>query len=144
MPARQFDVELGEISGSVRLFALPREPPEASREILRRTLLADRRPLQNAGDDRKDLARTRRLHEIVGHPPSDRVRHGLIFSRLGHHNDPDVWVLAAHDLQNLQAAPPRHLLVQQNEVVRVLTHQNEGVVPIRDRVHVVSTRLQKE
>ena len=125
MPARQFNVELGEISGSAGFFTGTRELPEASGEILRRTLLADRRSFQNASDDRKYLAGTRRLHQIVGHSPPDRIRHGLIFSRLGHHYDPDVWVLTSHDFQNLQAAPPRHLLVQQNEVVRVLTHQDE-------------------
>ena len=51
MPARQFDVELGEVLIGASLFALLGEPTEASREVLRRTLLADHRTLQNAGDD---------------------------------------------------------------------------------------------
>ena len=41
MPARQFNVELGEISGSAGFFTGTRELPEASGEILRRTLIVD-------------------------------------------------------------------------------------------------------
>ena len=55
-----------------------------------------------------------------------------------------MWVLTAHDFQDLQATPARHLFVQQNEVVGVLPYQDKRVVPIRDRVHVITTRLQKE
>ena len=49
VPTRQLDVKLREMLRSPCLLALDRQPPEASREILRRTLLADRRTLPECG-----------------------------------------------------------------------------------------------
>ncbi len=143
-PPDELRVHPGVVLRSRGVLRVPRERAEASGEVLRDPLLSDRRALQDARHDREDLAGAGRLHEVVVDPTADRLGHRVVLLRLRHHHDTLVRVLAAEDLEHLEPAAARHLLVEQHQVVGVLAEQLEGIVSVGDRVHVVAARLQEQ
>ena len=127
-----------------RLRPKSREFSEAGREVARHLLLADARPLQDAGDHGQHLTWTGGLDQIVIDPAPDRLGQGAVLFGLGDHHDARVRIFAAQDGQDLEAAAPGHLLVEHDQVVVVLAQEREGVVPVADRVHVVAPLLQEQ
>ena len=118
--------------------------PEARREVAGDLLLANARAFEDAGDHRKHLARAGRLDQIVLDAPPDRLGHGAVLFRLGHHDDAGVGILPAEDGKHFEAPAPGHLLIEHDQVVVVPAQEHEGIVAVGNRVHVVSPLLQKQ
>ena len=105
--------------------------PEPVDERARDRLLPDARPLEHAGHERVDLARRHRLHEVAGDVAAEGLGERGVLLALGDHDDLKVRVDLPQLGQRLEAAHPRHLLVEKDQVERTPSHELGGVVGVR-------------
>src|SRR5437879_4098279 len=97
------------------------------------TLLADAVALEQPRDDREDLARLDRLYQVIVHLDPDRFAQRAFVLALGDHHHRYARVDRADLADQLEPAPPGHLLVEQHDAVGLTPQQREGVVAVRRR-----------
>ena len=114
-PAHQLDHQLDPLAPRQRRAAARLELAEAGDEVAREALLADAVALEEPRDDREDLARVHRLHEVVVHLDADRLAQRRLVLALRHHHDRHRGVDGADLAQQLEAAAAGHLLVEQHD-----------------------------
>ena len=107
------------------------ELPEAGGEVSREPLLPDPVALEQPGDDREDLTRIHRLDEIIGDLDPDRVLQRLRLLALGDHDHRHAVVDGSDGLEDFQAPPAGHLLVEQDDPVGLALEKDQGVVSMR-------------
>src|SRR6478672_5024828 len=109
----------------------------------RNCLLSNSRAFENLRDNRKNLPRIDRLHEIVANVRADRFLQRRILFALRDHHDGKIRRELAHVSICFQAAFPRHLLVEQHYVECATAQHLDGVVGVRRPFDVVALRAQK-
>ena len=107
-------------------------------------LRADERPLENARDDREDLARRDRLHEVIADVRADRFLERRVFFALGDHHDRHGRQHLADVLVGIQPAGTGHLLVEQHQIVRAPSQKLERVIRVRRRFDVIALVCEQE
>jgi len=130
-PARQLGDELGPFAPRQVRAAAPLELAKPRDEVARQALLANPVAFEQARHDRQHLARMHRLHEVIVDFDPDRVaQQGVVFA-LRHHDDGHGRIDRANFWDQLDAAAPGHLLVQQDNAVRLAPQHRERVIAVR-------------
>ena len=92
---------------------------------LLQALLADPVSLEQPRHDREDLPRIDRLGEIVRNVGADGVAQGVRLLALRHHDHRHRLVQAADGAEDLEPAPAGHVLVEQDDAVRLPLEEHE-------------------
>ena len=120
------------------------EIAEAGREVARQPLLADPVAVEQPGDDREDLPGIDRLDQIVGDVGADGVLERLGLLALGDHHDRHAVVDGPDGPEQLEPAAAGHLLVEQDDAVRLALEQDQRVVAVGGRLHGEALLFEEE
>src|SRR6185436_7707808 len=109
--------ELAPFAPGERRAAAPLELAKPRDEVAREALLPDAITLEQARDHREYLTRMDRLHEVIVDLDPDRVAQQRVIFALRHHDDRHGGIDRADLGDQVDAAPPGHLLVEQDHAV---------------------------
>ena len=143
-PLGQLGDQLDPLAPGEVLAAAAFELAKPADEVAREALLADPVALEQPGDDREDLARADRLGEVVGGLGADGVAQRVLALALGDHHHRHRRVDLAELRHQVEAAGPRHLLVEQHDAIRLAAQQREGVVAVGRALDRETLLLQEE
>src|SRR5207253_5842853 len=130
LPSRQLRDQLDPLAPGEGRAPAPLELAKPGDEIAGQALLADAVPFEQARDHGEDLARLDRLHEVVVYLDPDRLAQRALILALRHHHDRHGGVEGPDLADQLEAASPRHLFVQQHDAVGLAPQQRERVVAV--------------
>ena len=119
------------------------EPGKSARELLRGMLLPELLALEQPSDNGQHLAWRRRLYEVFVHTAPDRLDHRAILLGLRDHYHTSVRRFALQISENIEPTLAGHLLIEQQEVISLVTRHRKRVVAIRCRIDFVTALTQE-
>jgi hypothetical protein len=135
LPLGELDHDLDPFAPCQRTTPTSFELAKAGGEVPREPLLPYAIALEKTGDHREDLARVHRLDQVIRDFGTDRVLERLRFLALGNHHDRHAVVYGSDRLEDFKAASTRHLLVQQNDTIRLALEEHQGIVTMGSGLH---------
>ena len=143
-PIDQLPVDINPVVGRERIV----DQHTDAREILlitHRRRLGDDRVLVDVLLDRQEqLVGIDRLDQVVGDLAADRLVHDALLLALRHHDNGRIGRDLLDGRQCLEPREARHVLVEENNVERLLATAVDRVLPADDGRHLVTLLPQKQ
>ena len=95
-------------------------------------------------DRQKKLVRVDRLDQVIGDLVTDGLVHDAFFFTFGHHHDRYVGVDLFDMGQCFQTSQTGHVLVEENNIERLLPATVDSILPTDHRNYFISFILQKQ
>ena len=107
-------------------------------------LLADARPVEDAGDGGQHLTRVDRLDQVVADVGAERLLEGGVLLALRDDDDGEVGGQLLEVLERVETAAAGHLLVEQHDVEGAPSQHLQRVVGVARAVHLVALLPQED